>query len=589
MTPAAQYLRVSSDHQEHSLSAQSAQIADFAAAHGYQIVRSYEDRGRSGLRLKGRAALQALLADIVSGEAVFEAVLVQDVSRWGRFQDTDEAAHYEYVCRAAGVEICYCREPFEAGRSGDLVKAVKRLMAADFSRELSAKVRAAQFHRARAGWKMGGLAGYGLRRAIIGADGQIKAVLEPGEQPLLRGDRIRLVPGPAHEVATVRRIFRMFLEDGMGQGAIAETLNAERIAGEGARPWASWTVGNLLENPKYAGTYRFGRRRRTLEGQRLDSPPDAALQVENAWPAIVPAAWLAAAVQRRRRRMLFLPRAEILRRLSARAAQAGGLTRAAIDACPDLPSARTCQTRLGPWRRICARLGLYPAFIPGQIDKRRASTEWAKPQRGRLSMALTYTAFVGPERLAQGDLQTVARAAHAAQDRQAEMPIVFEDASGTVVDLDLRGSPEDLAARLRATAALPASPAAPAPRGRGRPKLGVTAREVTLLPRHWDWLQQQPGGASAALRRLVEQAQQDNAEIDKRRAAQTAAYRVMYALAGHLAGYEEALRALYAADASRFQGLTSPWPADVRAYVQKLAAPSFPPAARDGRLSASSS
>ena len=102
--------------------------------------------------------------------------------------------------------------------------------------------------------------------------------------------------------------------------------------------------------------------------------------------------------------MLFLPRAEILRRLSARAAQAGGLTRAASDACPDLPSARTCQTRVGPWRRICARLGLYPAFIPGQIDKRRASTEWAKPQRGRLSMALTYTAFIGSSRLAQGDL-----------------------------------------------------------------------------------------------------------------------------------------------------------------------------------------
>ena len=202
-------------------------------------------------------------------------------------------------------------------------------------------------------------------------------------------------------------------------------------------------------------------------------------------------------------------------------------------------------------------------------------------------MSLTYTAFVGAARLAAGDLETVARAAHAAQDRQPEMPIVFDDATGAVVDLDLRGDQEDMVARLRASASASTTAAPPSPRARGRPKLGVTAREVTLLPKHWDWLQQQPGGASAALRRLVEQAQQDNAEIDKRRAAQTAAYRVMYALAGHLAGYEEALRALYVADASRFQGLISPWPADVRAYIQSLAAPSFPPAVRSGRLSAS--
>lgn len=185
-------------------------------------------------------------------------------------------------------------------------------------------------------------------------------------------------------------------------------------------------------------------------------------------------------------------------------------------------------------------------------------------------MSQTYTAFIGAARLAAGDLETVALAAHAAQDRQAEMPIVFEDASGNVVDLDLRGDAEDVARRLRPTL-FEAEP----PRGRGRPKLGVTAREITLLPKHWAWLQEQPGGASAALRRLVEKAQQENADADQRRKAQTAAYRVMHALAGHLSGYEEALRALYAGEPKRFESQMAGWPADISDYVSGLASGSF--------------
>ena len=192
-------------------------------------------------------------------------------------------------------------------------------------------------------------------------------------------------------------------------------------------------------------------------------------------------------------------------------------------------------------------------------------------------MASTYTAFIGTAQLAAGDLEAVALAAHQAQDRQAEMPIVFDDATGSVVDLDLRGGPQDVVARLRPSEPTQIDP----PRARGRPKLGVTAREITLLPRHWVWLQEQPGGASAALRRLVEQAQQDNAEIDRRRKAQTAAYRVMYALAGHLAGYEDALRALYASDAARFKALVDRWPADVATYVRRLASTTFSQGAPD--------
>ena len=192
----------------------------------------------------------------------------------------------------------------------------------------------------------------------------------------------------------------------------------------------------------------------------------------------------------------------------------------------------------------------------------------------------TYTAFAGDRRLAAGALGEVAPAVKAAHDAGQLNLIVFDDATGKVVDLDLRGSTEDVLARL-STPAEPAERAtadsltAPSKPSRGRPKLGVAAREVTLLPRHWSWLANQPGGASAAIRRLVEQAARESEATDAARAAQTAAYQVMYALAGHLRGYEEALRALFAPDPARFAVLIAPWPADIAAYVGALASRAF--------------
>jgi hypothetical protein len=169
------------------------------------------------------------------------------------------------------------------------------------------------------------------------------------------------------------------------------------------------------------------------------------------------------------------------------------------------------------------------------------------------------TAFAGSRLVARGDLASVARAAHANRDEQ---PVVFDDATGRTVELDLRGSVEEVVARL--------SPSEPVRPARGRPKLGVTAREVTLLPRHWEWLATQPGGASAALRRLVDQARRETGSSDAVRQAQEATYRVMTTLAGDLPGYEEATRALFARDRARFDQLTAAWPADIGDYVRSL-------------------
>jgi hypothetical protein len=176
-----------------------------------------------------------------------------------------------------------------------------------------------------------------------------------------------------------------------------------------------------------------------------------------------------------------------------------------------------------------------------------------------------YTLFSGVRRLAGGDLRTVAMAAHKAAAGKAGALIVFSDLSGRPVDLDLRGSAEDMETRYADAEPMPSRTA------RGRPKLGVVAREVTLLPRHWEWLGSQPGGASAALRRLVDQARRDNASSDRRRESQEAAHRVMTALAGNLTNYEDALRAFYANEKDRFRELIESWPADVRDYVRSHA------------------
>lgn len=182
--------------------------------------------------------------------------------------------------------------------------------------------------------------------------------------------------------------------------------------------------------------------------------------------------------------------------------------------------------------------------------------------------ALTYTAFLKGQRLATGPLHEVAVAVLRAQQSQPdENPLVFNNATGQSADLDLRGDEEAVAARYtRAAAAQP-------PKGRGRPKLGVTAREVTLLPEHWDWLAAQAGGASVALRKLVHEARRKDSGADQVRQARDRAYNAMSTLAGDLAGFEEAARALFAGDQQRLLAQIAAWPQDIQAYVLQLAEP----------------
>jgi uncharacterized protein len=181
-----------------------------------------------------------------------------------------------------------------------------------------------------------------------------------------------------------------------------------------------------------------------------------------------------------------------------------------------------------------------------------------------------FTAFEGQRRLASGPLADVALAVKRAT-RPTSAPIaIFSDSTGRAIDLDLRGSDDEVRARLSDDAP-PTAPTEAAPRGRGRPKLGVVAREVTLLPRHWEWLNAQPGGASVALRKLVDEARRASGDRERQRAARDAAYHFMSAMAGDLPGFEEASRALFADDHRGFVGRIASWPDDIRDHVVKLA------------------
>jgi hypothetical protein len=188
------------------------------------------------------------------------------------------------------------------------------------------------------------------------------------------------------------------------------------------------------------------------------------------------------------------------------------------------------------------------------------------------------TAFAGPNRIASGEKAQVALAVKAVvAGGESAAILIFDNATSRLVEFDLRGTDQDVIARLEPEA--PGAESEPPARGPGRPKLGVVSREVTLLPRHWDWLNAQPGGASVAIRKLVEAARKAGAGQDLVRQAQEAADRFMLAMAGNEPGYEDAARALYAGDAGKFAAITVGWPADVRDHAQMLAKAAFEPAA----------
>jgi DNA invertase Pin-like site-specific DNA recombinase len=286
---AAEYVRMSTEHQQYSTQNQNDKIREYAAQRGIEIVKTYADEGKSGLNIGGRLALQQLIHDVENGNADFKIVLVYDVSRWGRFQDADESAYYEYICRRKGINVTYVAEQFENDGSpvSTIVKGVKRAMAGEYSRELSTKVFAGQCRLIELGFRQGGPAGYGLRRVLIDQAGSFKGELARGEHKSLQTDRVILQPGPDSEIAIVNRIYKWFIDDNLSETEIAERLNEQGICTDLGRAWTRGTVREVLINEKYIGNNVYNRRSFKLKKLRVVNDPDMWIKKEGAFEGIV--------------------------------------------------------------------------------------------------------------------------------------------------------------------------------------------------------------------------------------------------------------------------------------------------------------
>ena len=295
-TRVAEYVRMSSDLQKYSTQNQSAAISAYATAHSMTVIRSYRDDGKSGLRLTGRPALQQLLEDVRKGDCGFEVVLVLDVSRWGRFQNTDEAAYHEFVCHMSGVRVVYVAEPFtdDGTPFSAVLKGLKRAMAGEYSRELSAKVYAGQVRLNGLGYHQGGLPGYGLRRMRLDENGRPQGLLERGQRKAVASDRVILVPGPEAELQVVRGIFRDFVA-GKSMPTIARALNEKGVSNVGGGIWKNHHIRMMLINPKYVGENVYGRTRSQLHESRVRVPEAAWLRQKHSLKAIVSRRLFAAA------------------------------------------------------------------------------------------------------------------------------------------------------------------------------------------------------------------------------------------------------------------------------------------------------
>lgn len=371
--PAAQYVRMSTEHQQYSTSNQEDVIHEYAHRRGFTITRTYADEGKSGLNIAGRESLRRMIEDVQSGRADYKAILVYDVSRWGRFQDADESAHYEYLCKRAGIDVHYCAEQFEndGGPTSAIIKSVKRAMAGEYSRELSAKVFKGQCRLIELGFRQGGAPGYGLRRMLINQTGEHKALLCRGEHKSLQTDRVILVPGPEEEIKVVRWIYEQFIKHVKSESEIAAELNAMGHQTDLGRPWSRGTVNQVLTNEKYIGHNVYNRTSFKLKKKHVRNTPEMWIRSDGAFKSIVaPDLFYVARgiIQERSRR---LTDEEMLERLRYLAEKHPTLSSHAIDATEGMPGSSAYRARFGSLLRAYRLAGFQPTRDYSYVDVNR--------------------------------------------------------------------------------------------------------------------------------------------------------------------------------------------------------------------------
>jgi DNA invertase Pin-like site-specific DNA recombinase len=322
------YVRMSTEHQQYSIHNQMAAIREYAEAHNLSIVRTYADKGISGLQAENRPALKELLATVIRGDSGISNILVYDVSRWGRFQDTDQSAFYEYLCRMHGIDVVYCAEPFANDHTplSAVLKSVKRVMAAEYSRELSVKVSRALRNIAQRGFDQGGGIIYGLKHVVVDANGKKVNARRARSSVRLRKHHAKLAPGPKHEVRLVRRIFRRYVDLGETTYEIAAYLNAHDYRTRRDNPWRAVQIAYMLTNEKYIGTQTFNLTTGKLRAKRRKAEQSDWIRVPNAFEGIVSPELFRRAQARYAERRRVLTDGELLDRLRRFLAKHGEIT-----------------------------------------------------------------------------------------------------------------------------------------------------------------------------------------------------------------------------------------------------------------------
>ena len=357
LVEAACYARMSTERQCYSIANQELAIADYAKRNNLIIVQHYVDRAKSGLSVKGRTGLKTLLRDVVTGHAGYKVILVYDISRWGRFQDTDEAGHYEFLCREAGVQVRYCAEPFETDEAvaASLFKAVKRTMAAEFSRTLSTNVYAAKTYVAGKGYWVGGSPPYGWQRIAIVGDQRY--FLGKGQRIAGSRGRVVLAHGDEEEIRDVRTIFRL-AGRGLRDSEVATQLSYAGRTFRGSL-WSRRKVGSILVHPVYMGCNVWGRTNQELKGPTTQVPSEKWTIMRGAFRPII-SERLFEKVQKLRERRKALRRVpsneEILQKARQFLGAKGWFTTASL-ASANMPSSEFYKYHFGSFRKVQSLIG----------------------------------------------------------------------------------------------------------------------------------------------------------------------------------------------------------------------------------------
>jgi len=356
---AVAYVRMSTEHQKYSITNQINAIKEYAEQHGLYLVGVYSDEGISGLKIENRVGLQKLIHDVADGKPDFSKVLVYDVSRWGRFQDADESAYYEFGCRKNGVDVIYCAEPFENDRSplSTIVKSMKRAMAAEYSRELGARIFRASCTLSGQGFNVGGRIPYGYKTELVDANG--KPITRLTDRKMLPGYRVRLALGPAHEVRIVKEIYRRYVTLRESTGEIANYLNKQGYPARQGGRWGSSVIASILTNEKYVGTQTYNRTSMKLRATRKRNDDSEWIRVPKAFKGVVDAKTFERAQRFREKEIVgsHLSDDELLILLRGFIAEQGIISGRILDPRHGMPSVPTYARRFGSLKRAYDLVG----------------------------------------------------------------------------------------------------------------------------------------------------------------------------------------------------------------------------------------